>query len=95
MIVLCPPCVLQSLQSNCIGDTGAVAIAKALPFNNKVVNVYLARNGISCAGALALAASLAANTTVTSFNLRGNAVGKDSIDAIRRAWEDRKGVLQL
>eukprot|EP00041_Stephanoeca_diplocostata_P028610 m.821782 g.821782 ORF g.821782 m.821782 type:complete len:709 (-) comp23402_c0_seq19:1497-3623(-) len=84
-----------NLQSNCIGDTGAVAIAKALPFNNKVVNVYLARNGISCAGALALAASLAANTTVTSFNLRGNAVGKDSIDAIRRAWEDRKGVLQL
>lgn len=52
-----------------MGDSGAVAVARALEGNSTIVKLDLSNNQIMYMGALAISKALRKNSTVTEVNL--------------------------
>ena len=88
-------CAWLDLADVGIGDTGAMAVAKALETNTVVTGVYLGHNSIGSAGAAALAKALEANTAVTKLVLHHNSIGDAGAAALARALETNIAITSL
>ena len=83
------------LHENSIGDRGAEALAAALPHISGLKDLVLLFNQIREPGARALAAKLSECPALTYLDMRGNEVGAEAEEALRKACREHRPVIRL
>lgn len=91
---------LQSLTQlhlfdNCIGDDGAIALAKALETNSSITTVSLGSNTIGDVGATALADALRTNISIIELHLYKNNIGDVGAKALAEALTLNSSIAEL
>ncbi|KAL0240076.1 hypothetical protein GEMRC1_010183 [Eukaryota sp. GEM-RC1] len=74
-----------NLDSNSIGNEGAIAIAEALKVNSSLSTINLYSNSIGNEGAIAIAEALKVNSSLSTINLNNNSIGNEGAIAIAEA----------
>ena len=70
------------LENNNIGDTGAVALSKALEDNDTLLSIHLESNEISREGACSLGEMLSNKFKLSKLNLNNNPIGDEGFSKI-------------
>jgi len=70
---------------HCIGDTGTIALGKALETNAGVTELFLDHSNIGPTGAIALAEALGTNTALATLYLNENNIGTIGATALAKA----------
>ena len=90
-----PWCTMIDLDSNNLGDAGAVALAEQLKINRKVVTLRIGANSIGDAGAIALAEALKVNRKLTSLDIGHNEIGPRGAKALVEALKSNRALSTL
>jgi len=81
---------ILNLDSNTIGDEGAVAVADALKFNGVLTTLHLAANDIGDPGAIAVADALKVNMVFAHCDLRWNLFGRNVQELLTESVNNRR-----
>ncbi|GAB5355075.1 hypothetical protein AAMO2058_000174500 [Amorphochlora amoebiformis] len=84
-----------NLDSNGMGEEGAIAIADALSVNRSLVSLAIAYNRITGAGGIALSSVLERNGTLTALDIEGNNLKDAGLVLLERALDSNIRVLNL
>ena len=84
-----------SLVGQQIGDTGAIALAKALANNKSVHALHLSNNNIGIEGITSLAKMLETNTNIRHLGLSSNPFGDEGVYKLTSAIQINNAVVSL
>ena len=84
-----------NLEGNCIGDSGASSLSKALKAKSSLTDLNLSDNRIGDAGASFLSQALKANSSLTNLNLRHNSIGDAGASSLFEALKANSSLTDL
>ena len=84
-----------NLETNSIGDLGAISIASSLMVNTSLVVLNLCDNKIHDEGMMAFAATLTANTSLEIINMAKNCIGERGITELGTALLSNNSLKEL
>ena len=84
-----------NLEGNCIGDSGASSLSKALKAKSSLTDLNLSYNRISDAGASFLSQALKANSSLTNLNLSINSIGDAGASSLSKALQANSSLTNL
>ena len=84
-----------NLEGNCIGDSGASSLSKALKAKSSLTDLNLSDNRIGDAGASFLSQALKANSSLTNLNLSINSIGDTGASSLSKALKANSSLTNL
>ena len=80
---------------NPLGDSGVIALGRALETNETITGVWLTNCSMTIIGGAALASSLMANSTIKELYIHNNSLGGEAIQKFAELLQHNKTLTKL